>query len=113
MITTMIITVVAALMWRSTRAAALLRLLYSALAETLLAGGWIDFSARFRGPCELREAHPITGGTNNFCRNFTRFFHSNQFFEQTKPKSQTVDQFCARNYGSASSPDRNETHFLT
>jgi len=74
--------------------AALLRLVYSALAETYLAFGRIDFAARLRWLLYLLHPHAVAGGANNFVQNITRLFHSNQ------------SQW-------AIAQQRNETRFLT
>jgi hypothetical protein len=64
--------------WRT----ALLRLIYSAFAETFLAGGRIDFAARFCWLLDLLKPRAITGGANNFGQNLTRFFHDDQSLKQ-------------------------------
>jgi hypothetical protein len=58
--------------------ACLLRLAYPALAETFLAGGRIDFAARFRWLLDLLKPRAITGGANNFGKNLTPLFHEDQ-----------------------------------
>jgi hypothetical protein len=63
-------------------AAALQRLVYSALAETFLAGGRIDFAARFCWLLDLLDPRAITGGANNFDKDLTRLFHNDQSLKQ-------------------------------
>jgi hypothetical protein len=45
---------------------ALQRLVYSTFAETFLAGGRIEFAARFCWLLDLLKPRAITGGANNF-----------------------------------------------
>jgi len=59
----------------------LLRLLNSPFAKTSLAGHRIDFAARLCWLLNGGESLATAGGTNNFCQNFTWFFHSHQFIE--------------------------------
>jgi hypothetical protein len=60
----------------------LLRLIYSAFAETFLASGRIDFAARFCWLLNLLNPRAITGGANNFGQNLTRSFHDDQSLKQ-------------------------------
>jgi hypothetical protein len=64
--------------------AALLRHVYSTLAETFLAFGRIDFAARFRWRFDLLETRAIAGSANNFRQNLTRLFHNDQSSNQQK-----------------------------
>jgi hypothetical protein len=57
---------------------ALQRLVYSTFAETFLAGGRIEFAARFCWLLDLLKPHAITGGANNFGQWLTRLFHNDQ-----------------------------------
>jgi hypothetical protein len=57
---------------------ALLRLGYSTFAETFLAGGRIEFAARFCRLLDLLKPRAITGGANNFGQWLTRLFHNDQ-----------------------------------
>lgn len=54
--------------------AALLRHVYSTLAETFLAFGRIDFAARFRWLFDLLETRAIAGSANNSVRTSRGFF---------------------------------------
>ena len=54
------------------------RLVCSALAETFLAFGRIDFAARIRWLLDFLKPRPITGGANNFGQTLTRLFHNDQ-----------------------------------
>jgi hypothetical protein len=66
----------------SRQPAALPRLVYPALAETFLAGGRIDFAARFCWLLDLLDPRAITARANNFGKNLTRLFYSDQSSEQ-------------------------------
>jgi hypothetical protein len=57
---------------------ALLGLGYSTFAETFLAGGRIEFAARFCRLLDLLKPRAITGGANNFGQWLTRLFHNDQ-----------------------------------
>jgi hypothetical protein len=64
------------------RADCLLRLVYSAFAETFLAFGRIDFATRLRWLLDLRKSSATTGGANDFGQNFIRFSHDDQSLKQ-------------------------------
>ena len=57
---------------------ALQRLVYSTFAETFLAGGRIEFVARFCWLLDLLKPRAITGGANNFGQWLARLFHNDQ-----------------------------------
>jgi hypothetical protein len=57
---------------------ALQRLGYATFAETFLAGGRIEFAARFSWLLDLLKPRAITGGANNFGQWLTRLFHNDQ-----------------------------------
>jgi hypothetical protein len=58
------------------------RLVYSAFAETFLAGSRIDFAARFRWLLDLLKPRAVTGGANNFGQDLTPLFHNDQSLKQ-------------------------------
>jgi hypothetical protein len=53
-------------------------LFYSALAETLLAFGGIDFAARLRWLLYLLDPGAVASGASNFGQSLTRIFHNDQ-----------------------------------
>ena len=63
---------------------------YSSLAETFLAGGRIDFAARFFWLLDLLHPFTIAGAANNIVQNITRFLHSDQSWWDLVRKSSNV-----------------------
>ena len=55
---------------------------YSAFAETFLAGGRVDFAARFCWLLDLLKPGAVAGGANNFAQSLTRLFHYDQSLKQ-------------------------------